>query len=107
MHDLKNLYLITGNFFAATIEEGYWCRGMKTAEPGVVFKNFRFQMILIWMTINLVPQFSFALFNLIAVIGTRFKDIRRVLFKYPQLILCPTFSTYTFGAIHTNHWCYM
>ena len=71
------------------------------------FENFKLHVIIVWMILNMLPQAIFALWNLIAVIGTDFKDIRRIIFKYPQLILCPTFSTYTFGAIHTNYWCYM
>ena len=99
------------SLFTAREVKGHWCQdpGLRSNETAESLQSddFKLQIIIVWMIINLVPQFIFAFLNLIAVIGTKFKDIRRVLFKYPQLILCPTFSTYTFGAVHTNHWCYM
>ena len=68
--------------------------------------SLRFRIAIVWMIINMLPQALFALWNLVAAVGTNFEDIRKVLFTYPQFILCPSFSVYTFGSIDTNHWCY-
>ena len=67
--------------------------------------SLRFRIVIVWMIINMLPQALFALWNLVAAVGTNFEDIRKVLFTYPQFILCPSFSVYTFGSIDTNDWC--
>lgn len=72
----------------------------------LALSHARLWIIIVWMLMNTLPQATFAFWNLMAVVGTKFKDIRAIVFKYPQLILCPTFSVYTFGAIDTNTWCY-
>ena len=112
----KSTYIITesmyncGFSFSETITNEHWCHDPNLPENRMTkstdFEDFRFRMVIIWLIINMLPQFLYALWNLIAVVGTKFKDIRRIIFNYPQLLLCPTFSVYTFGAIHTNHWCY-
>ena len=68
--------------------------------------RLRFYIVIMWIAMNMLPQAMFALWNLIAVVGTDFEDVRKVLFTYPQFILCPTFSVYTFGSADTKQWCY-
>ena len=68
--------------------------------------RLRFYIVIMWITMNMLPQAMFALWNLIAVVGTDFEDVRKVLFTYPQFLLCPMFSVYTFGSADANHWCY-
>ena len=69
------------------------------------FVELRFYMIIVWMLINMLPQAILAFWNLIGVVGFKFEDIRKILFTYPQFILCATFSQYTFGASNANQWC--
>ena len=80
-----------------------------TDEKGNVWDHdtkTRFGMVIVWMLINMIPQILFAFWTLVNVVGTNSKELRSVIFKYPQFILCPAFSYFTFGAPNSGEWCY-